>query len=232
MREAELRSSLAQKDVILKEIHHRVKNNLQIVSSLLNIRGGSLVGGAERAAVSEVKAHVRALALVHRHLYESDDIQRVDLCAFMTELCQSTLAGLSDPSQAVSLDIDIPPFMISTDRAIPIALLVTEAMTNSLKHAFPDGRRGRISVSFTPDGAESGTLTVADDGVGLSPDARAAGGIGLQLIEAFANQIDAGATIEGPPGTVIRVTIGDVPRAPAAAPPRPVAPDEAEDTAA
>jgi two-component sensor histidine kinase len=209
VREEELRNSLNQKDVILREIHHRVKNNLQIVSSLLNIRTGSVTGSAGQSALSEVKAHVRALALVHRHLYENADVEQVDLRSFMTELCQSTLAGLSSPSQRISLEIDIPEFMISTDRAIAIALLVTEAMTNSLKHAFQPGQRGQIRVAFTREGDRSGTLVVADDGVGIVPEKRDAGGIGLQLIEAFAKQIGGRATISGPPGTSISVTIGD-----------------------
>lgn len=206
VREAELRASLHQKDVILREIHHRVKNNLQIVSSLLNIRGG-VTGTEGEAALSEVKAHVRALALVHRHLYESEDVRRVDLRAFMTELCQSMLAVLSGPSRRVLLEIEIPHFMVATDRAIPLALLVTEAMTNSLKHAFPGGRRGRISVSFQADGDEAGTLTVSDDGVGMPSLAGRQAGIGLQLIEAFVRQIDGELEIAGPPGTVIRVRL-------------------------
>jgi two-component sensor histidine kinase len=211
VREEELRASLHQKDIILREIHHRVKNNLQIVSSLLNIRGGGAAGTAGEAALAEVKAHVRALALVHRHLYESDDTQRVDLRAFMTELCHSMLAVLSGPARRVQLDLDIPSFMIATDRAIPLALLVTEAMTNSLKHAFSGGRPGRISVSFQSEGEEMGTLTVADNGVGMTPGARDHAGIGLQLIEAFAKQIDGTLEIGGPPGTVIRVRLSGPP---------------------
>ncbi len=208
-REAELRASLNQKDMILREIHHRVKNNLQIVSSLLNIRGTGVSGEDEQAALGEVKAHVRALALVHRHLYESDDVQRVDLSAFMSELCHSMLAVLSEPSREVTLEIDIPKFMIATDRAIPLALLVTEAMTNAVKHAFPEGRAGRITVTFVPEGESAGTLTVADDGVGLPPGAQEERGIGLQLIEAFARQIDGTLSYAGPPGTAISVRMAE-----------------------
>ena len=213
VREEELRSSLNQKDIILREIHHRVKNNLQIVSSLLNIRGSGVASEDAQTALGEVKAHVRALALVHRHLYESDDVQRVDLRAFMSELCHSMLAVLSGPSRNVSLEIDIPQFTIATDRAIPLALLVTEAMTNAVKHAFPNGRQGRIAVTFVPEGTGGGTLTVADDGIGLSRAAREESGIGLRLIEAFARQIDGTLSYDGPPGTTIRVRIDDEPAA-------------------
>jgi two-component sensor histidine kinase len=221
-REDELRTSLEQKDFFLREIHHRVKNNLQIVSSLLNIRGGGIRGDVERAALNEVKAHVRALALVHRHLYESDDIGRVNLRSFMTELCQSALAGLSRPSQNVSLEIRMPDFMISTDYAIPIALLVTEAMTNSLKHAFPHGQGGRIRVAFEQTGPGAGVLTVADDGVGLPQQDGATTGLGLQLIEAFAKQIGGRLKFSGPPGMVVEVSVDD--RAP-------IAPEETLSTA-
>jgi len=214
VREEELRSSLEQKNIILKEIHHRVKNNLQIVSSLVNIRGTGISGDVERAALNEVKAHVRALALVHRHLYEGEDVQRVDLRSFMTELCQSVMAGLSRPSQNVRLDVSIPEFMISTDRAVPIALLVTEAMTNSLKHAFPDRRSGRIRVTFEQTGPSVGVLTVADDGVGLPAKSASSPGLGQQLIEAFAKQIGGHLTISGPPGTEVKVTVDDRAEAP------------------
>ena len=233
VREEELRASLIQKDTILREIHHRVKNNLQIVSSLLRIRSGSAANSVGQTALSEVEAHVRALALVHRHLYENDDVDRVDLRSFMTELCQSTLAGLTAPSQRISLEIDIPEFTIATDRAIAIALLVTEAITNSLKHAFPNGRKGSIHVVFTRDGESTGTLTVADDGVGISPAAHEAGGIGIQLIHAFAKQIDGQVSFSGPPGTAIRVKVGDgIHASPSTTDPKPLEVDPADRSAA
>lgn len=217
-READLRATVTQKDILLREIHHRVKNNLQIVSSLLNIRGDRVTSSAGLAAIDEIKSQVRALALVHRHLYETGDVREIDLCAFMSELCESTLAALAQPAGPVNLDIDIPPFPIATDRAIPIALLTVEAMTNALKHAFPGGQEGRITVRFKPSGDGRGILTIADDGVGMpakqevTAEPGAAGpGIGLTLIHAFAAQVGGRVDIlsspQHPKGTAISVTI-------------------------
>ncbi len=206
-READLKATVAQKDILLKEIHHRVKNNLQIVSSLLNIRGDRVTGAEGLAAIDEVKTQVRALALVHRHLYESEDVLEIDLRSFMTELCQSSLAALAQPAGPVELELDIPEFMIATDTAIPIALLTVEAMTNALKHAFPNGRPGKITVRFEPDKEGAGVLTITDDGVGMAKDALNGGGIGLTLIDAFARQVEGKVEITGPPGTTIAVTL-------------------------
>lgn len=213
-READLRATVTQKDILLREIHHRVKNNLQIVSSLLNIRGDRVEEPAGLAAIDEVKSQVRALALVHRYLYETGDVLEIDLRAFMTELCESTLTALAQASGPVELELDIPPCPIATDRAIPIALLTVEAMTNALKHAFPDGRPGRITVRFEPSRPGCGRLTIADDGIGM-PEEHLRGdaepGIGLTLIEAFAQQVGGRVEILGPPaietGTVIAVTM-------------------------
>ena len=214
-READLRATVSQKDILLREIHHRVKNNLQIVSSLLNLRGDRVSDPAGLAAIDEIKSQVKALALVHRYLYETGDVLEVDLRAFMSELCESTLAALSQASGPVELKLEIPPFPIATDRAVPIALLTVEAMTNALKHAFPDGRAGRITVRFEPvGGAGCGRLTIADDGVGMPEEHRRGdtpAGIGLTLIDAFARQVGGRMEILGPPeiaaGTVIAVTI-------------------------
>lgn len=208
-REAQLKASLDQKNVLLKEIHHRVKNNLQIVSSLLNIRGDE--DGGSGQGIEKVKSQVRALALVHRHLYESEDVQEIDLGPFMKELCRTTMAGLSPESRRVSLTLQIPRFYIPADRAIPIALLTVEALTNSLKHAFPDNREGEIRVDFLPGKAGNGTLSISDNGVGLpedfSSESGTHSGLGLMLIEAFARQVNGTLSIEGPPGATIQVVL-------------------------
>ncbi|PJK28173.1 sensor histidine kinase [Minwuia thermotolerans] len=206
-REAELRDSLAQKDLLLREIHHRVKNNLQIVTSLLNIHGKSVTETSARSALDEVKLRVRALTLVHRYLYESDDLQLVDLNSFVSELGQAVLASSGDDRIRIAFQCDIPDLPILSDRAVPIALLVTEAITNALKHAFPDGRAGHIGLSFAIRDDGTGRLILTDDGIGFDVEA-AREGLGVHLMHAFAKQIGGVLSIKGSDGTRI---VMDVP---------------------
>ncbi len=210
-REEELSRSVQQKDILLKEIHHRVKNNLQIVSSLLNLHGKSVAEPNARNALDDVKMRVRALALVHRYLYEADDVRVVPLQMFMTELCRTLVNSLSDARRRISLRVDIPEMTIVSDWAVPVALLVTEAITNAMKHAFPDGRPGNIAVRLALNGATGqAVLTVSDDGIGppLPDPDQSNRHLGLHLIQAFARQIGGDLAISGPPGMTIKVRFG------------------------
>jgi len=210
-REEELSRSVQQKDILLKEIHHRVKNNLQIVSSLLNLHGKSVAEPNARNALDDVKMRVRALALVHRYLYEADDVRVVPLQMFMTELCRTLVNSLSDIRRRISLRVDIPEIAIKSDWAVPVALLVTEAITNAMKHAFPGDRAGNIAVRLGVNRVTGrAVLTVSDDGVGppLSDPDQSNRHLGLHLIEAFARQIGGDLAISGPPGMTIKVRFG------------------------
>jgi two-component sensor histidine kinase len=204
-RETDLRQSLAQKQMMLREIHHRVKNNLQTVTSLLNLYARIPRGEAVKQAFTDVQMRINALALVHRHLYESQDLQEVDLNPFMTNLCNLLQDGSGVPPRRVRLSVEIPHVRVSGDRAVPLALLTTEILTNSFKHAFPNQRAGTISVRITLERDGQARLVIADDGIGR-PD-RAAdndlpGSMGQTLIEAFTRQLAGEITFSGPPGTV------------------------------
>lgn len=203
-REAQLRESLAQKDLLLREIHHRVKNNLQIVASLLNIHGKSVTEVSARRALDEVKLRVRALTLVHRYLYESDDLQLVDLGSFVSELGQAVVASNGDDRRRISFESEIPDLAILSDRAVPIALMVTEAITNALKHAFPDGREGRIRIEFDMPEPGTGRLLLVDDGVGFDVE-HAKQGLGIHLMHGFAKQVGGSLTIDGTDGARIEL---------------------------
>jgi two-component sensor histidine kinase len=208
-READLRQSLAQKQMMLREIHHRVKNNLQTVTSLLNLYARIPRGEAVKQAFADVQMRINALALVHRHLYESQDMQEVDLHPFMTNLCSLLQDGSGVPPRRVRLSVEIPHVRVSGDRAIPLALLTTEILTNSFKHAFPNQRAGNIWVRVTLEDGGLAKLIIGDDGIGQSEpggEGDLSGSMGQTLISAFTRQLDGEIAVSGPPGTVSTLT--------------------------
>jgi two-component sensor histidine kinase len=217
-RESELSDSLAQKQMMLREIHHRVKNNLQTVTSLLNLYARIPRGEAIKAAFADVQTRINALALVHRHLYESQDLREIDLAAFMTGLCRLVQDGCGVPPRRVQLNLDIPTAIMPGDRAVPLALLTTEILTNAFKHGFPENRVGAIKVrlSLGPDGKAQ--LVIADNGIGIAerPQGGPPGTMGQTLIGAFTRQLGGTLTTSGPPGTTVTIDFALLPQQPPA----------------
>jgi two-component sensor histidine kinase len=212
-REEDLRKSLDQKEILLKEIHHRVKNNLQTISSLLNIHIRAVESEDTRKTLEEVQTRVRALALVHRYLYESEDVRQVGLKLFVGELCQVLYETLSGAKHRITIAADVDDLTIASERVVPVALLITEAITNTFKHAFPDDGPGQIRVVMRRLDDMSASLSISDDGVGCGEeDAKSATdgsaqGLGMSLISAFARQIGEGLQVSGPPGTTISLRV-------------------------
>ena len=218
-RDRALEEAVATRDAMLREIHHRVKNNLQIVTSLLNIQAKTVHGESAGRAFSEIQTRVRALALVHRYLYESDDLKSVNLGAFLKELAASLQLSHGISEEQVMIEVEAEEVWDVSDRAVPLALFMTEAMTNALKHAFPEGRRGLIRVVLRQLGDGVVRFSVEDNGVGLTETLNDAPGrqasLGMSLIKAFARQVDGKLTISGPPGTVVAIEFVNKFRAPA-----------------
>jgi two-component sensor histidine kinase/HAMP domain-containing protein len=193
-----LRSSLAEKELLLKEVHHRVKNNLQIICSLIGIQSGTADPDSETAAaLADIESRVWSMALVHELLYESEDFAALDFPGYVRKLCDRVVSGFEDAPGRIRVDVDIrQEVRLVLEKAIPCGLLINELMVNSFKHAFPDGRRGTITVSMDrePDGTVS--LRVADDGVGVADlaGARKPRSIGFTLVESLAAQL--GGTVE------------------------------------
>jgi len=212
-REKDLHKSLEQKDTLLKEIHHRVKNNLQTITSLLNIQMRSVASNQAHQALREVQTRVRALALVHHYLYESEDVHVVDLKLFVGELCQVLRDTLCGTEQKIRIETDVHNITIASERAVPIALLITEAITNAYKHAFPDDRTGRIMIAIHKLDAKTAMLMISDDGIGygtgdkVSTAFRPDQGVGTSLIAAFARQLGEDLRFTGPPGTTISLRL-------------------------
>jgi len=185
-RDASLRDSLAQKDALMREIHHRVKNNLQVISSLLNMQQRSLVDPAARSAMSDTRQRITALALIYRALYQGPDLKRVDLRPFLEELTAQLVNGELSHGLTVRTELKVDPLVIDPDRLAPLALFAVEAITNAQKHAFA-ARGGTLRLNFNVRGEEA-ELEICDDGQ-VDESALMSSGVGRTLMTAFARQL-------------------------------------------
>ncbi len=194
--EALQRTALLEKETLLKEVYHRVKNNLQVVSSLFNLQLRALPEGVARATLRQSADRVRAMALVHEKLCRSDNLESIDIVAYVRELCDSLVAATGAGERGIAVDLEIEPIEIGLDASVPLGLLLNELICNSLKHAFPDGRAGSVRVRLARDGAGQALLEVRDDGVGLRSEAQDArgGSLGLRLAVSLARQL--GGTLQ------------------------------------
>jgi two-component sensor histidine kinase len=194
-RDASLKDHLAQKDAMLLEIHHRVKNNLQIVSSLLNMQQRALTDPAARAAISDTQQRISALALIYRALYQSPDLKRVDLREFLEELVGQLVTGDAGQRIAARTELACDPAVIDPDRLGPIALFAVEAISNAWKHGLAEG--GKLAVAFRVREGQ-GELTISDTGCGPRA-ARLGVGVGRTLMTAHARQLRGEATFKANP---------------------------------
>ena len=196
--EAGLEASLKEKELLLKEIHHRVKNNLQIVSSLLSLQIGNASNEGESISLKESQNRIRSMALIHEKLYQSSDLAVIDF----REYVESLVASLTRSyilNRSLKIDVDVEDVSLDIDTAIPCGLIINELISNCLKYAFPGGETGEIRVSLHRSGGLY-RLIVSDNGVGLPPglDFRDTASLGLQLVITLAGQLNG--TIERPEG--------------------------------
>lgn len=205
-----LMDSLREKEVLLKEIHHRVKNNLAVIGSLFYLQSTTTQDERTLRTLQDCQDRVRSMALVHERLYLSEDLTGVDFAEYVNELAKHLLQSHAVESGAVRLRVDCEDVALSIDRAIPCGLILTELISNALKHAFPGGRAGEVCVSLRRSEGEL-VLGVADDGVGLPPDhetRRTPHSLGMRLVESLSRQIDAEIRYSrGDPGTEARLTM-------------------------
>ena len=197
--EQRIQASLAEKVVMLKEIHHRVKNNLQIISSLLELQSDTIADEDSRRFINESQNRIRSMALVHEKLYHAESFASISFGDYIDSLTQYLFSTLvADPDQ-ILFSVDAGDFLLGIDEAIPCGLIVNELVSNSLKHAFPDGRKGEISVRCHTEEEGLITLTVSDNGVGLPPglDFRNTETLGLQLVTMLVKQLGGDIEVDG-----------------------------------
>lgn len=199
-----LTASLREKEALLKEIHHRVKNNLQLVSSLLRLQSENIQDPALLAIFLESQNRVRSMAIIHECLYQSPDLARMDFSDYVNKLTDSLLRTYSVQMNKVSIRLDVDKVPLSLDIAIPCGLIITELVSNALKYAYPGTRTGSILVKFRALPTNKGyELTVADDGVGLSHpiDYESTTSLGLRLVHMLTEQLRGQIHVQSAPGT-------------------------------
>ncbi|GJD75365.1 Blue-light-activated histidine kinase 1 [Methylobacterium goesingense] len=202
-RTRELTEALAAKTMLVHEVDHRVKNNLQMISSLLGMQARTIADPDAREKMRMMLDRVEALGTVHRQLYDSGNVTRFDVADCARELVTDLVHGSG--RNEIRLRLELESVVIAVDKAAPVALMLNELVTNALKHAFPDGRAGKLVVSVEPDGADV-RLDVRDDGVGISGRSIDPKSFGQRLVKTLGRQL--GATIEwlpADPGTRVAV---------------------------
>jgi two-component sensor histidine kinase/HAMP domain-containing protein len=225
--ERQLRNSLREKELLLKEIHHRVKNNLQIISSLLNLQARRIHDPDLLRILRESQARVHSMALVHEQLCRSEDLAHINFGDYTRRLLQHLKSGLGGKADSIEVRLDVCAFLLPLDIAIPCGMIVNELVSNALEHAFPEHRSGKIEIKFEVQGTNY-RLTIADNGVGMReslnvnhPETRTAPanstrgvgspedrivGQGLQIVQALTRQIHGHLEHASQGGTIFRLS--------------------------
>lgn len=205
--EERLKASLLEKEVLLREIHHRVKNNLQIISSLLNLQSRYIDDEPALDMIRESRNRVRSMALVHEKLYRSDDLAEVDFCAYIQSLSRHLFMSYGINSTEIDLVVDVQDVYLDINTSVPCGLIINELVSNSLKHAFAGRAQGKILVVMRPDSGGRFKLVIRDDGVGLPKnlDVRQTDSLGLQLVTMLVDQLQGSLSIDNEEGTSFEI---------------------------
>ena len=195
---AELERRVQEKDLLLSEIHHRVKNSLQVVSSLLSLEAARIVDPSVSEMLQITQNRIRSMALIHQTLYQSKDFSRVDFHAFLQSFVPTLIQSYSIHPEEISLIFHVAEVRLPIDAAIPCGLIVNELISNALKHAFPGERRGTICVEFAQCMDNSASLSVTDDGVGIPADFdfERSQTLGIQLVYMLTGQLGGTLTVK------------------------------------
>jgi PAS domain S-box-containing protein len=206
--EERLRASLKEKEVLLKEIHHRVKNNLQVISSLLKLQSGYIKDKEALELFTDSYNRVRSMALIHEKLYQSQNLAQIDAADYIPNLVSNLFRSYSVSSDAINLKIEVENIWLDADTAIPCGLIMNELVSNSIKYAFPSGRTGEIMVKFFVTGEDKCCMIVRDDGAGMPPDfdLEEAESLGLQLVWNLTGQLGGDIELSSEGGTSFKIT--------------------------
>ncbi|MBI5679966.1 MAG: PAS domain S-box protein [Methanobacterium sp.] len=204
--EKQIKQSLNEKEVLLKEIHHRVKNNLQIISSLLNLQSASLDDKDSFEVFKESQNRIKSMALIHEKLYQSRDLARIDFAEYIKSLVYYLFQSYSVDLNVIKPILNVEDILFDIDISIPCGLIINEIISNSLKYAFPDGKTGEIIIDLHLYGKKA-ILTVSDTGIGLPEhiSLQNTETLGLRLIDTLVSQIDGKIELDKTKGTSFKI---------------------------
>jgi len=204
--EKQIKQSLNEKEVLLKEIHHRVKNNLQIISSLLNLQSRYVEDNNTLGVFKESQNRIKSMALIHEKLYQSGDLTKIDFAEYLKSLTFHLFRSYSFDQSMVELSINFENILLDIDTSIPCGLIINELVSNSLKYAFTSGQKGKISIELQLEGEKS-ILIISDNGIGLpgNLDFRNTETLGLRLVNILVNQINGVITLDKTEGTSFKI---------------------------
>jgi PAS domain S-box-containing protein len=209
--EEKIRAALTEKTVLLKEIHHRVKNNLQVISSLLNLQSSGITDTRMRELFTESQNRIRSMALVHEQLYRARDLSSIDCAEYLKNLATNLFRSYGGETRGIQLRVEATGMTVGVDAAIPCGLIVNELVSNALKHGFAsrsgNGTPPEVTVRFARREGETLELSVSDNGRGFPEDLdfRSAGSLGLQLVNVLAEQLEGSVSLDRSCGTQFAV---------------------------
>ena len=211
--EEKVLASLHEKEILLREIHHRVKNNLQIIASLLYLQSINITDSFTMDILKESRSRVKSMALIHEKLYRSEDLAHVPFATYVESLIESLkdAYGISNGHVAISVTIDPPDLSLNIETGIPCGLIINELISNSLKHAFKDGRKGAVSIAMKQSGTGY-SLVIADNGPGFPPeiDFRNTTSLGLQLVTNLVAQLDGTIALNNASGATFTMNFSSI----------------------
>lgn len=207
--EKKIAQSLKEKEILLREIHHRVKNNMQVISSLLKLQSYRIKDKEVLEIFRGSQTRIRAMALIHEKLYQSQDFTRINFREYLTSITRYLYQSYGTQPGAIQLTINIEDLTLDITTAIPCGLIINELLSNSLKHAFPEGREGEITISLHSPEKDTFELIVSDNGIGIPEeiDIKITDSLGLYLVKILAeDQLKGEITLDRSKGTTLTIT--------------------------
>ena len=201
-----LNMSVNEKEVLLRKIHHKVKNNLQLISSLLYIQSKKAFDERPQDVLQDFQNRVKSMAMVHETLSRSHNLAEINLAEYVKSLIDNLFQSYNIRPDRIALNFDVDKIMIGVDTAVSCGFVINELVSNSIKHAFPGGRKGEINMEFHSEGEKGFRMVIKDNGIGFKTDLAKSNTLGLQLVNAVVEHIDGKIKLDSSGGTRLEIT--------------------------